>query len=79
MGGRSEVVINETKRLAGQTFGEHTRTIRARQRFRCQRHAFRWRLRDEFFGVGAYKVAASVTDKDGQFSRTVSRRQVTND
>ena len=77
--GRSEVVIHETKRLAGQTFGEHTRALRFGQRFRCQRHAFRWRLRDEFFGVGTYKVAAYVTDKDGQFSKTVSRKKVTID
>jgi hypothetical protein len=77
--GRSRVVINETKRLAGRTFGEHTRTIRFCQRFRCQRHTFGWRLRDEFFGVGTYKVAATVWDKDQQFSRTVSRSRVTTD
>jgi hypothetical protein len=77
--GRSEVVIKQTKRVSGQTFAEYTRTIRFRQRFRCQRHTFHWRLRDEFFGVGTYKVAATVWDKDFQFSRTVSRKLVTND
>ncbi len=79
MRGRSEAVIHETKRLASQTFGEHTRALGFRQRFRCQRHVFRWRLRDEFFGVGTYKVAAYVTDKDGQSSKAVSRKKVTTD
>lgn len=77
--GRSEVVVNETKRLGGQVFGEHTRTIRFRQRSRCQRHRFRWKLRDEFFGVGTYKVAATVWDKDFQLSRTVTRKKLTLD
>jgi hypothetical protein len=73
------VVVNETKRVGGQTFGRHTRTLKFRQRSRCQRHTFRWRLRDEFFGVGTYKVAAFVYDRDFQSSRTVSRKLVTLD
>jgi hypothetical protein len=77
--GRSEVVFNETKRIGGKTFGEHTRTLRYRQRSRCQSRPFRWHLRDEFFSVGTYKVAATVWDKDYQFSKTVSRRQITLD
>jgi hypothetical protein len=77
--GRAEVVFNETKRIGGKTFGEHTRTLRYRQRSRCQTRTFRWKLRDEFFGVGTYKVAATAWDKDAQFSKTVSRRQVTLD
>jgi hypothetical protein len=75
----SRVVVNESKRVGGQTFGEHTRTIRFRQRSRCQTHRFRWRLRDEFFGVGTYKVAATVWDRDAQFSNTVARRNTTLD
>jgi hypothetical protein len=77
--GRAEVVFNETKRAGGERFGEHTRIKRFRQSAGCQSHSFRWRLRDEFFGVGTYRVAATAWDKDSQFSRTVSRRQITLD
>jgi hypothetical protein len=77
--GRSEVVVNESLRVGGQTFGEHTRTIGFRQRSRCQAHRLRWRLRDEFFGVGTYKVAATVWDRDSQPSKTVTRKQTTLD
>jgi hypothetical protein len=77
--GPTEVVINETKGDGGQTFGEHTRTLRYRHRARCETRRFRWKLRDEFFGVGTYKVAATAWDTDSQFSRTVSRRVVTID
>ncbi len=72
--GRSEVVVNETLRIGRDTFAEHTRTIRFRHRSSCQWHRFRWRLRDEFFGVGTYKVAATVWDRDFQFSKTLSRK-----
>lgn len=77
--GRSEVVFNEQLRLGGEAFGEHSRTLRFRQRARCQWQSFRWKLRDEFFGVGTYVVRATVWDKDSQSSRTVSRRVTTVD
>lgn len=77
--GNAEVVFNETKRLGGQTFGRHTRVMKFRQRSHCQTHRFKWRLRDEFFGVGTYKVKATAWDKDSQFSKTVSRKKVTLD
>ena len=77
--GRSQVIVNETKRVGGQTFGRHTRTLKFRQHSRCQRRTFAWKLRDEFFGIGTYKVAAFVYDRDFQFSKTVSRRIVTLD
>ncbi len=77
--GRSEVVVNETKRVGRHTFGEHTRTLRFRQHSRCESHRFRWRLRDEFFGVGTYKVAATVWDRDLQFSKSVARKKTTTD
>jgi hypothetical protein len=72
--GRSQLIVNETKRVGGQTFGRHTRMFKFRQRSRCQRSTFQWRLRDEFFGIGTYKVAAFVYDRDFQFSKTVSRK-----
>jgi hypothetical protein len=77
--GPAEVVMHESIRLGGEPFAEHTRTLKFRQRSRCQWHSFRWRLRDEFFGVGTYRVAASVHDKDLQVSRTVSRQNTTLD
>jgi len=77
--GRSSVVLNETKRIGGDTFGEHTRTKRFRQTARCQWRSFRWKLRDEFFGVGTYRIAATVWDQDFQFSKTVSRKHTTTD
>jgi hypothetical protein len=73
------VVVNESKRAGGETFGEHTRTLRHRQRARCQTRTFSWKLRDEFFGVGTYKVTVTAWDKDAQFSKSVSRRVVTID
>jgi hypothetical protein len=77
--GRMEVVANETLRIGHDTFGDHTRTLTYRHRRRCQNHTFVWKLRDEFFGVGTYKVAATAWDKDSQFSTTVSRKHTTND
>jgi hypothetical protein len=77
--GRSEVNFYERQLVGGDIFGEFTRNIGFRQRPHCQDHSFRWRLRDEFFGVGTYRVAATVYDKDGQSSKTVSRRIVTRD
>jgi hypothetical protein len=77
--GRSQAMLHETLRIGGQTFGEHSRTIAFRQRSQCETHRFRWRLRDEFLGVGTYRVAATVRDRDAQVSNTVSRKQTTVD
>ncbi len=77
--GPAKVVMNESLGLSGQLISEHTRRLRFRQSARCQWHAFKWRLGNEFFGVGAYRVAAKVADTDDQESKTVSRRHTTND
>jgi hypothetical protein len=77
--GRSSAVFNETLRIGSDTFGRHTRTKHFRQTAHCQWRSFKWKLRDEFFGVGTYRVAATVWDKDSQFSKTVSRKQTTTD
>lgn len=77
--GPARVVVNETKRAGGYIFGRHTRTLNFKQTRACNTRFFPWRLRDEFFGVGTYKVAATVWDKDFQASRTVSRKKVTLD
>lgn len=77
--GDTTVVINEVKRIRRHIFGEHTRSRDVRQRKRCQVQRFRWRLRDEFFGVGFYEIKATVWDRDAQFSKTVSRKQITRD
>ena len=77
--GRARVVFNETLRIGGNTFGRHTRTRHFRQTASCQSRTFKWKLRDEFFGVGTYRVAATVSDRDAQVSKTVSRKQTTND
>ena len=77
--GRSSVVFNETLRIGGNTFGRHRRTRHFDQTASCRRRTFNWKLRDEFFGVGTYRVAATVRDKDAQVSNTVSRKQTTND
>jgi hypothetical protein len=77
--GRSEVVFNESIGDGGTTWAEHTQTKRYRQARSCQWRTFKWKLRDEFFGVGTYRVAATVWDKDAQFSKTISRRITTID
>ena len=77
--GRSRVTFNETLGSGGTTFSEDTHTTSFRQVARCQTRTFKWKLRDEFFGVGTYKVRATVSDKDAQFSNTMSRSQTTID
>jgi hypothetical protein len=77
--GRSSVTFRETLGLSGHTFGSHRRTRHFRQTASCQSRTFNWKLRQEFFGVGTYRVAAGVRDRDGHRSRTVSRKQTTND
>jgi hypothetical protein len=77
--GGSSAVFNETLRIGGDTFGRHTRSKHFRQTAHCQWRSFKWKLRDEFFGVGTYRVAATVWDTDSQFSKTVSRKQTTTD
>jgi hypothetical protein len=77
--GGSDVVINETIGSGKSTWAEHTHTERFRQLRACQFRTFTWKLRDEFFGVGIYKVAATVCDKDAQFSKTRTRQRTTID
>jgi hypothetical protein len=77
--GRASVAFHETKRIGGSTFGSHRRGRRLRQTAACQTRTFNWRLRQEFFGIGTYRVAATARDRDGHVSTTVSRKQTTND
>jgi hypothetical protein len=77
--GRSHATFNETLGGGGTVISEDTHTSPFRQVARCQWRTFKWKLRDEFFGVGTYKVSATVYDKDAQFSNTVSRRHTTID
>jgi hypothetical protein len=77
--GRASVVLSETKKLGGRTFGSGIHSFKFRQRKGCQSHSFHWRLGDRLLGVGTYRVMATVSDKDGQFSKTVSRKSVTTD
>jgi hypothetical protein len=73
------VVINETRRLDGRTLRAHRQTREFSQTKRCQWHALSWKPRAELLGAGAYRVAATVWDGDGQGSKTVSRRITTTD
>jgi hypothetical protein len=66
------VVIKETRRLDGRTLRAH-RTRELLQTKRCQWHALSWTPRPELLAAGAYRVAATVWDDDGQSSKTVSR------
>jgi hypothetical protein len=77
--GAMKVRVHETLRIGGNTFGDHRRTLGYRQSAHCQRRTFKWRLRDEFLGVGTYRVAANVRDHDGQVAETRSRQLVTID
>jgi hypothetical protein len=77
--GRSSAVLSETKRLGSLTVGSGIHSFKFRQRKACQWHSFRWRLGDRLAGVGTYRLRATVSDADGQVSKTVSRRSVTID
>jgi len=77
--GDMKVRVHETLRIGSNTFGDHRRALEYRQSAHCQRRTFKWRLRDEFMGVGTYRVAANVRDHDGQVSETRSRKLVTID
>lgn len=77
--GRSHVTFDETLGSGKTIFSEHAHTVRFQQVARCPWRTFKWKLRREFFGVGTYRVRATVYDMDTQFSNTVSRRQTTTD
>ena len=77
--GDASVDVVERLLLGGRVFAERFRSIEFRQRARCQRHTFHWPLRQEFIGVGTYRVAATVWDRDAQRSRTVRRSSFTAD
>ncbi len=61
--GRLSLAVREQLLLGDDVFGEHFRRLTVRQRSRCQRHTVRWRLRDEFVGVGKYSVRLALTDR----------------
>ena len=45
----------------------------------CRWRTMKWKLRDEFFGIGTYSVTGQLLDSQGKTSRRVTRRTVTND
>jgi hypothetical protein len=73
------VVIKETRRRGRRTLHAHRQTREFSQTKRCQWHAVSWKPRPELLAAGAYHVAATVWDDDGQGSKTVSRRITTTD
>jgi hypothetical protein len=77
--GIAYVDFKEHKTLGGETHGADNHEHTVRQRRRCQWHRFRWQLKDEFFGVGTYKVTARATDADLQLSNRITRRVFTSD
>ena len=78
--GRSRVVLKQTKSSAsGIVFARGTRTLHYRQAAGCHTRTFSYPLAVRFFGVGIYRLAATVHDSHGQTSRTVVRRVTTTD
>jgi hypothetical protein len=78
--GRSRLVFKQTKSSGtGIVFARGTRTVRYRQAGGCHTRTFSYPLALRFFGVGVYRVAATVHDSHGQTSRTVVRRVTTTD
>jgi hypothetical protein len=78
--GRSRVVLKQTKSSGnGIVFARGTRALRYRQASGCHTRTFSYPLALRFFGVGVYRVAATVHDSHGQTSRTVTRRVTTTD
>jgi hypothetical protein len=73
------VTFDETLGSGKTVFSESAHTTRFQQTAHCQWRTFKWKLHQQFFGVGTYKVRATVYDKDTQFSNTVSRHETTTD
>jgi hypothetical protein len=71
--------FHERKRIGAENFGEHFRTLTFRHAGGCRFRSWKWKLRDEFFGVGSYSVAAEVMDSQGQSTRRLIRRIFTSD
>jgi hypothetical protein len=71
--------FHERKRIGSDTVGEHFRSLTFRHAGGCRLRSWKWKLRDEFFGVGSYSVASRVMDSQGQSTRRLIRRIFTAD
>lgn len=71
--------FHERKRIGSDTFAEHFRSFTFRHAGGCRFRSWKWKLRDEFFGVGSYSVVARLTDSQGQSTRRLIRRVFTAD
>jgi len=58
---------------------EHFRTLHRSQDKPCRLYTPSWKLRDEFFGAGIYKVRVHAVDREGERSPAASDRIVSGD
>lgn len=71
--------VQETKGWAGQVWQDRYSSYSRRQSSHCQTHTIKWRLRDEFFGIGRYTVRISALSDLAGNSGVVKRSAVTRD
>lgn len=75
-----DLVVDERLRLGSQTFAERTRFYpRSHLTGGCRTRTIKYKLADDFFGVGTYLATVSVLDSRGQSSRALTRRNTTLD
>jgi hypothetical protein len=75
-----DLVVNERLRLGSDTFAERTRLYpRSHRAGGCRSRTIKYKLADNFFGVGTYLATVTVLDTRGQSSRALTRRHTTLD
>lgn len=77
--GPLKLSIRERLEVGGKVFGERTKTYTLTQTTPEQRHEVSWKLEDQFFGVGWYRLRATVTDARGRTSNVKTRGFYTED
>ena len=76
---RMTATFQERKTLGSTTFGRYARSVAFSHAGGCRWRTMKWKLRDEFFGIGTYSVTGQLFDSQGKTSRRLTRRSVTND
>jgi hypothetical protein len=76
---RMTATFQERKTIGSTTFGRYARNVAFSHAGGCRWRTMKWKLRDEFFGIGTYSVTGQLLDSQGKTSRRLTRRSVTND
>jgi hypothetical protein len=76
---RMTATFQERKTLGSTTFGRYARSVGFGHAGGCRWRTMKWKLRDDFFGIGTYSVTGRLLDSQGHTSRRLTRRSVTTD